>query len=259
MSFHGQPCWFELGTSDVDAAKAFYGKVLGWQVGGSEMPDFDYRLAKSGADPVAGMMPLTGQPPGTPPNWLIYVAVDSVDDTARDAAAAGARVLKPPADIPGTGRFAVLADPQGAAFGILQPLPMETEPESGAFDQKKAGHGNWLELMTSDPAAALDFYSRLLGWTPSTAVDMGADGTYQLFARKGADIGGMMRQGEAPMPAWFAYFGVNGIDDAIARVTGGGGKVLYGPMEVPGGAFTAMCTDPQGAAFAMVGPRAHTS
>ena len=167
-------------------------------------------------------------------------------------------MLKAPADIPGTGRFAVLADPQGAAFGILQPLPMEKEPESGAFDQMKEGHGNWIELMTTDPAAALDFYTRLLGWTRSTAIDMGEHGTYQLFARNAGDIGGMMRQGDAPAPAWRVYFGVNGIDDGIRRVTDGGGKVLHGPMEVPGGAFTAICTDPQGAGFAMVGPRAHT-
>lgn len=258
-SYHGNPCWFELGTSDVDGAKAFYGRVLGWEVGDTQMPDFDYRLARSGSAMVAGMMPLSHQPEGTPPNWLIYLAVDNADESARNAAARGGRVLKAPADIPGTGRFAVLADPQGAVFGILQPEPMENAPESGAFDQTKEGHGNWIELMTPDPEAALDFYTGLLGWTGSTRMDMGEHGTYQLFAREGADIGGIMGQGRSPVPAWFPYFGVNGIDEALGRVAEGGGTVRYGPHEVPGAAFISMCADPQGAVFAMVGPRQHTA
>lgn len=253
------PCWFELGTNDQDGAAAFYGKVLGWEVGDSQMPDFDYRLAKAGGAMVAGMMPLDDQPPGTPPNWLIYFAADSADDAARVVAEQGGRVLKGPADIPGTGRFAVLADPQGAVFGILQPAPMEAEPDSHAFDQIREGHGNWIELMTPDQDAALDFYSGLLGWTKSTPVDMGEHGTYQLFARDGADIGGMMAQGQSPMPAWFPYFGVNGIEEAMARAREGGGTIIHGPQEVPGGAFIAWIADPQGAVFAVVGPRSRAA
>lgn len=259
MSHHGQPCWFELGTPDQDGAAAFYGRVLGWEVGDSQMPDFDYRLAKAGGRMIAGMMPLVDHPEGTPPNWTIYLAVDSADATARAVAEEGGRVLKAPADIPGTGRFAVLADPQGAVFGILQPAPMEAPPEGCAFDQSREGHGNWIELMTPDPVAALDFYTRRFGWTKSEAVDMGEHGTYQLFAREGADIGGIMRQGQSPQPAWFAYFGVNGVEEALQRVADGGGTTLYGPMEVPGGAFVAMCADPQGAVFAVVGPRTRTA
>ncbi|MRX49746.1 VOC family protein [Paracoccus sp. S-4012] len=258
-SYHGMPCWFELGTSDLDGAGAFYGKLLGWELGDSGMPGFDYRLAKANGQMVAGMMSLDDQPPGTPPNWVIYFAVDSADDTARDAVAKGARVLKEPADIPDTGRFAILSDPQGVVFGILQPAPMETEPEAYAFDQRKEGHGNWLELMTPDQEAALDFYTGQFGWTRSTAVPMGEHGTYQLFARDGADIGGMMRSGGEPPPAWFPYFGVNGIDAAIERAKGAGGQLVHGPQEVPGGAFIAWFADPQGAMFAVVGPKSRAA
>lgn len=256
-SYHGLPCWFELGTNDQGGASAFYGKVLGWEVGDSQMPDFDYRLAKANGQMVAGMMSLDDQPPGTPPNWLIYFAVDSADDSARDIAARGGRVLKEPADIPDTGRFAVAADPQGAVFGILQPAPMEAEPEGHAFDQSKEGHGNWLELMTPDQDAALGFYSGLLGWTKSTSVPMGEHGTYQLFAREGGDIGGMIPQGQAPVPSWHPYFGVNGVEEAMERAREGGGTIMHGPQEVPGGAFIAWITDPQGAVFAVVGPKTH--
>lgn len=258
-SSHGLPCWFELGTSDQDGAADFYGKVLGWEVGDSQMPDVDYRLARAGGAVVAGMMPLDGQMPGAPPNWMVYFAVDSADQTARDAAAKGGTVLKPPADIPDTGRFAVLADPQGAHFGILQPAPMDAESEGGAFDQSKEGHGNWIELMTPDLYAAFDFYAGQFGWARSTAIDMGEHGTYQLIARAGRDIGGVMGQGEAPMSGWFPYFGVNGVEEALRRAEAAGGKLMHGPQEVPGGAFIAWFADPQGALFAVVGPRTHTA
>ena len=133
-----------------------------------------------------------------------------------------ARIYREPADIPGTGRFAVVADPQGAAFGILQPEPMPgQEGAGGAFDQQKAGHGNWNELMTSDPEAGFGFYSDLFGWKKGQAVDMGGMGTYQVFSHDGTDVGGMMGLGNSPVPAWLPYFGANGIEAAIGADQGG--------------------------------------
>ena len=169
------------------------------------------------------------------------------------------RVHSEPGDIPGTGRFAVLADPQGASFGVLQPEPMPDGGAGNAFDQQKAGHGNWNELMSTDPEAGFAFYSRLLGWQKSTPVDMGEMGTYQLFSHDGADIGGMMGLGNAPVPCWLPYFGANGVNAAIGRIKDAGGTVHHGPHEVPGGAFIAIATDPQGAWFAVVGPKEVTS
>ncbi|AXC48741.1 VOC family protein [Paracoccus suum] len=262
-SFQGNPCWYELGTTDLDGAQRFYAGALDWQIARAPMEGFDYRLASAGGDMVAGMMSTEGQAGAPPTNWLIYFATDDCDATAAAITAAGGSILKPPADIPGTGRFAVATDPQGAVFGILQPDMSRMSPEDrakaeaggGAFDQSKAGHGNWNELMSTDPAAAFDFYSGLFGWTKSQAMDMGAMGTYQLIAHKGRDIGAMMGLGSAPMPTWLPYFGANGIDAAISRITDGGGKLHRGPIEVPGGAYIAVATDPQGGWFAVVGPR----
>ena len=150
----------------------------------------------------------------------------------------------------------MLADPQGAVFGVLQPLPMEDGSQGGnAFDQKKASHGNWNELMSTDPEAGFAFYAGLFGWAKSTAVDMGAMGTYQVFAHHGADIGGMMGLGNAPVPCWLPYFGTNGVDAAIGRIEKNSGALVHGPQEVPGGAFIAVARDPQGAYFAVVGPK----
>lgn len=258
MSGHGTPWWYELGTSDIDAAAAFYGSVLGWTVGGSEMPDHDYRLARIGDSMIAGLMSNETQQGNPPPNWVVYFAVDDCDATTRAAADAGGRILMPATDVPGTGRFAVLADPQGAVFGIMQPEPMDV-PGAGAFDQGKPGHGNWHELMTTAPEAAMAFYAALFGWAEAETLDMGTSGTYHIFATDGQSIGGMMALGEAPVPCWMPYFGTEDIDAAVARIAAGGGMVRHGPHEVPGGAFIAIATDPQQAWFAVVGQRPGTS
>lgn len=255
---HGRPCWYELTTSEgsLGAAEAFYGALLGWTFGDSGMEGFEYHLATSGGDLVAGAMVTPAEAAGMPPLWLTYFTVDDADKAAADIAAAGGKVWKEPADIPGTGRFAVVGDPQGAGFGILQPDPMPGGGAGNAFDQGKPGHGAWSELMTTDPEAGWDFYERLFGWAKGQAMDMGAMGTYQLFSHDGADIGGMMGLGNAPVPCWLPYFGVDDIDAAIGRIEAGGGTLAHGPMEVPGGAFIAVAQDPQGAWFALVGPRA---
>lgn len=254
----GTPCWYELCTAKgaLGAAGDFYGKVFSWGITDAGMEGFTYHLAKAGEAMVAGLMEMPDDAGAMPPFWMIYFAVEDADEAVAAIGAAGGTVHKPVAEIPGTGRFAVVGDPQGAGFGILEPDEMESGPSAGgAFDQAKAGHGNWNELMTTDPGAAFRFYAGLFGWEKGRAVDMGPMGTYQIFAHDGADIGGMMGLGNSPVPAWLPYFGTNGVEAAIARITGAGGRLAHGPMEVPGGAFIAVAQDPQGAWFAVVGPR----
>lgn len=257
----GTPIWYELTTSQGNLAAAgdFYERVLGWQVSDAGMEGFTYHLASSGAGMVAGLMEAPDDVSDMPPMWLVYFGVDDCDAAAQAIMAAGGSIHRQPADIPGTGRFAIAGDPQGAGFGILSPLPMPGGQENNAFDQSKAGHGNWHDLMTSDPDAAFDFYSGLFGWQKSDAIDTGVMGIYQLFRHDGTDIGGMVGLGNAPHPNWLPYFGVNGVDDAITRIKDAGGTVHDGPMEVPGGAFIAIANDPQGAWFAIVGPKEHTA
>ncbi len=120
---HGNPCWYELATSrgNLQAAEEFYGRVFGWKVSDAGMQGFDYRLAEADGDMVAGLMSMPEDVSEIPPFWMIYFAVDDADVFVADATAAGAQRHRGPSDVPGTGRFAVLADPQGAGFGILQP------------------------------------------------------------------------------------------------------------------------------------------
>lgn len=249
--FQGMPCWFELATNDLAAAEDFYAAVLGWTFADSGMPDMTYHLATASAGGVAGLGTLESHPDGTPPHWLSYVAADDIVATCAQLTAAGGTLAVPPTDIPGTGTFAIALDPQGAGLGLLQPLP-PSEPMVGAFSAGHLGHGGWLELMTPDPVAALAFYSDLFGWTAGTSMDMGEMGSYQLFQRDGQDIGGMMLQGNSPVPLWLPYFNVADTATAVAAAQAAGGQLYHGPAPVPSGQQIAVLADPQGATFAVV-------
>lgn len=250
----GSFIWYELMTDDVDAAIRFYGAVIGWTARDSGMGgDNPYHLLSADSVDVGGLMkiPAEARSAGMKPCWLGYVGVENVDAAVDKAKGEGAAVHVPPTDIPNVGRFAMIADPEGAVLYMMQGASNET---SHAFDQKKPGHGNWHELHTSDWEKAFAFYASQLGWTKAEALDMGPMGTYQLFAQGGAEIGGMMNSPNFPRPMWLYYFGVPSIDEAVTRITDNGGSVLFGPSEVPGGALIVQATDPEGALFALVGP-----
>lgn len=253
---YGRPVWYELACtpSRRPDAEAFYADLFGWQIADSGMEGFEYDLASADGDMVAGIMDMPADRDGANPFWLIYFSVADADAATAAAVEAGASVQRPPADIPGTGRFAILEDPQGAAFGLLAPVPMDDGAGGQAFDQTKAAHGNWTELASKDPAAAIGFYTGLLGWTKSAAFDMGGAGDYQLFAHGGGDIGGIAPRSDSEAEAWLPYFGIAGVSAAIDRIGALGGNVIFGPQEVPGGAHIAIAEDPQGARFAVVGP-----
>ena len=151
------------------------------------------------------------------------------------------------------GRFAVVADPQGAAF-VLFRGSSERPPER--LPQGTQGTVGWNELHAGEREAAFAFYADLFGWREAEAFDMGPAGTYQLFAAGDGPVGGMMTKRESvPAPFWLYYFTVDAIDAASVRVTGAGGRVLEGPHPVPGGSWILRCRDPQGAMFALVAPR----
>jgi predicted enzyme related to lactoylglutathione lyase len=254
---HGKFVWYELMTTDTAAAASFYGSVLGWTVSSAGMGSPDYQIFEV-PEPKRGVGGLMALPDelraiGVPTNWTGYVAVDDVDATAARFLALGGSVRRPPSDIDGVGRFAVVADPQGAVLIIFKPLPRDDVPPEPPMGTP--GFVGWHELSARDGASAFDFYADVFGWTKDMAMDMGAMGTYQTFAHNGQMIGGMMTMTpDMPVVAWGYYFNVAGIDAAIDRIKAGGGTVLNGPMEVPGG-FVAQALDPQGGYFAVSGPR----
>ncbi len=252
MSFpRGRFVWYDLMTTDADAAKAFYTSLIGW---GTEKWDgpAPYTMWMANDTSIGGVVPLPDEAKeaGAPPHWLSYIATPHVDETVSKSNELGGKVIKEAMDIPTVGRFAVLADPQGAAYSAFTP---ESTPP-GHDGAAKLGEFSWHELMTTDYEAAFGYYSELFGWDKKDAMDMGEMGMYQMYGRPGFDIplGGMFKKPpEVPAPAWLYYIRVEDVRKGVEKVKELGGKVLNGPMEVPGGDLIATCMDPQGAAFAI--------
>jgi predicted enzyme related to lactoylglutathione lyase len=247
--------WYDIMTTDTAAARKFYGDVVGWGAQDSGQPGPEYTVFTVDGRGVAGLMPIPedARTSGARPSWMGYIAVDDVDQTAARLVAQGGRVHRPPIEIPGVIRFAVVADPQGAGFLIAKGLAPDAPPQLPIGTPGTVG---WRELYAEDWTSAFSFYATMFGWTKGDAVDMGPMGTYQLFAAGAAAVGGMMTKPPAvPAPHWAYYFNVTGIDAAAARVTAGGGTVINGPHQVPGGQWIVQCADPQGAHFALVAQR----
>ena len=239
----GRFIWHELLTTDTAAAATFYAKVLPWRTQPSNMPG--YTIFMAGGAQVGGLMALPQDGAGTPAHWLVYVGTPDVDATVTQAQALGARLCKAATDIPNVGRFAVLADPQGATFAVFTPSGQPpAKPAQGDF--------SWHELQTTDVGAALRFYGELFGWTKGVGHDMGAMGIYQLFDHGGTGVGGMCNtQGPSTPPSWLSYVRVADSDRAVASAKAAGGRLLHGPIEVPDGSWVALFLDPQGGAFAV--------
>jgi uncharacterized protein len=241
----GRFVWHELLTTDTAAAAVFYPKVVPWRTAPSSMPG--YTIWMAGQTQIGGLMALPGEGGATPPHWLVYVGTPNVDATCAQAQGLGARVVKAAADIPNVGRFAVLTDPQGATFALFTPgggPPPAAQPAQGGF--------SWHELATTDVTGALRFYGELFGWRKGPGHDMGPMGVYQIFEHAGSPVGGMCRPGSAQAaPSWLSYVHVADSTRAVAAAKAAGGRLLHGPMEVPGGSWIALLTDPQGGSFAV--------
>jgi predicted enzyme related to lactoylglutathione lyase len=253
----GKFCWYQLMTTDTAAAAAFYTKVFGWTAEDAGQANASYTLFKVGGQGIGGMMEMPEAPrtAGARTAWWGYIWVPDLDAAVGQITAAGGTLHHAPEDIPGIGRFAVVADPQGAMFILFRHFG---DQEGPPLTPATPGHVGWHELHASDREAAFDFYSSLFGWTKAEAFDMGGPvGIYQLFVTgQGDQFGGMMNKiGAAIPPHWLYYITVEDVDAAVARITGGGGQILNGPQEVPGGSWVAQALDPQGGMFAFSGPK----
>ncbi len=240
--------WYEHLTKDVQKEVEFYSDVVGWKT--QPFGETGYIMWVGSQGPLGGVMSMgeEGAKRGEPPRWMAHVQVEDVDATAARAKKLGGKVWKEPTDIPTVGRFAVIADPQGAVLGIFKPntaMPLHDSSQDGEFC--------WNELLTTDSAAAFRFYSDLFGWKTLEEMDMGPTGTYRVFGVGDQRLGGMMAvpKGTKSPPMWIFYASTSDLDAAIGRATRKGAKVMNGPMDVPGGGRIAQLTDPEGAAFAL--------
>lgn len=251
---HGHFVWYELMTTDVEAAKAFYAEVMGWRARDVSLPDAAFALCSVGDVPVSGLMSLPERATsmGTEPNWIGYVGVNDIDAATDIIERLQGTVYAPPTEIPNTSRFSLFADPQTATLGMLESIGPESMQ---AADMHAPGRVGWHELLATDSEKALGFYGDLFGWQKADA-DIGPVGTYQRFSAGGQTIGGILAKPPTmPAPCWLYYFNVADIDAAAKRVTVAGGQILDEPLQSPGGAWIVQCTDPQGAVFALAGGR----
>lgn len=247
-STRGRILWYELMTTDMEAAEDFYTKVVGWSVQPFEgTPEPYHMFVRQGGMPSAGLMKI---PPGItfPPHWEMYVGVDKLEDAVAHIKRLGGDELGPLVQVPTVGRMQTMTDAQQAVFAIY-----ESESPQPPEEPRQVGEASWHELMTTDAEAAMKFYTELFGWKPTTSMDMGPMGTYHMFGGK-HELGGMMNKPQELAhvpPHWGIYFKVPDVDAAAEKIKAHGGQVLNGPMEVPGGSRIVNAMDPQGAAFSL--------
>jgi predicted enzyme related to lactoylglutathione lyase len=253
---HGRFVWYELLTTEVEAAKAFYADVVGWGTQKALTGGPAYILFTAQGASVSGLtgLPDAARQSGLRPTWLGYIGVDDVDAAAARIERLGGAVYVPPTDVPNISRFSVAADPQMATIAVLKWM---NGGQALPSDLDAPGHVGWHELLATDWETAFAFYRDVFGWRKARS-DAGAPSGYQLFSAGGQTIGGMFtKPATQPLPFWLYYFNVGDIDEATRRVKAAGGKIVNGPIEVLGSRWIVQCTDPQDALFALVGKRSH--
>ena len=249
----GRFAWYELMTTDVAAARAFYSNVVGWEARDASTTELAYTLFSATNAPISGLMalPEEARRMGATPRWMGYVGVDKADATTDRIKRLGGVVHVPPTDS-NIGRISVVADPQTAILALVEGLKTGS---SQAAELDQPGQVGWHELLAVDWAEAFGFYAELFGWQ-KVDTESGPVDAYQLFSAGGQTIGGMFtKRPVEPVPYWLFYFNVGDIDAAAERGRRGGGQVFEGPFVVPEGSWIARCIDPQGAIFALQGKR----
>jgi predicted enzyme related to lactoylglutathione lyase len=254
----GQFSWYELITTDAEAAKTFYKNVMGWGILNPSIPQARYSLFTAGTVLVGGLVDMPGNTPRPRMEaaWIGYIGVDDVDATAKLIERLGGAVHVIPRDVVNVSRYSIFADPQKARLGLLKwAKPMQQKPATIA----STGRVGWHELLAEDSKNAWTFYSEVFGWQ-STSAQFGEMGTYQLFSARGQTMGGIVTKASAvPCSCWLYYFNVEDIRSAAERVKAAGGQIFNGPVDLPSGNSMIQCKDPQGAVFALRSKRAHSA
>jgi uncharacterized protein len=230
--------WIDLGTTDVTAAKAFYGGLFGWEIEDLPADTGTYTMCRLGGKDVAGMHGHSAEEGAV---WSSNISVDDVDKSTARAGELGATIVMEPFDIPGAARMSVIRDAGGAQVSLWQPKGF-----IGAGLVNEMGSWNWCELVITEADAATEFYGELFGWSGEVAPGPIARWTFTLGDLL---IGGMhLPVGEERAPRWTVSFRVADVDDTATGAQELGGSILLPPMDIPIGRL-AMIADPSGADF----------
>jgi uncharacterized protein len=260
---HGAVSWYELSTSDVDAATQFYTQLFGWTTETTQMADGSkYVSFKVNNQPIGGIMKTPSQAQGVPPYWGLYVTVNDVDATVKQAQEAGGKIVVPPMDIPEAfSRFSIIQDPQGAVIGVIKYLPNPQQPAPAATTpinpQQQHGAVSFVELLTTDLDAATKFYTPLFGWTTESS-QMTNGETYISLKLQGKLFGGFMSlpanlAAQGVPPNWGIYVTVKDTDATAKQAQALGGRIVIPPTDVVeiNGRFCVI-QDPQGAVLSLM-------
>jgi predicted enzyme related to lactoylglutathione lyase len=254
----GKFVWFELVSRDPKKAQAFYRDVLGWGVQEFPMGAQVYEMIRAGDAMIGGYAaPRSDRQPA---HWISYVSVEDVDAAAKAAGANGGKVIDAPYEIPGVGRTARIADPQGAEicpFKNATGDPPDEDLSSSPARAATASQGRffWNELHTTDTARALAFYEKVVGFS-RRAMDVGPGGTYHVLEKNGVGRGGATNQmAPGARPHWLPYVFVDDPDATIAKARKCGATIQFGPEDIPGVGRFGVLQDPTGAVLAVMKPR----
>ena len=255
--------WYELMTTDADAAARFYGAVVGWKIPGADPAAAggqDYRgIMRDDGGSAGGLLQLTQAmcDGGARPTWLGYLYVKDVDAAVRAIESDGGKLVMPRRSLP-VGDIAMVTDPAGAPVYVMRPIPPPGIPDavSDVFDTSAVQRVQWNELASGDVKKARDFYARHFGFEFNEVMSMGPMGDYLFIDEGGQRIGAMMQMAaNNPMTGWLFYFGVASVAAAQRAIEAGGGRVIRPAHQVPSGSWIVVAADPQGAVFGVVGPR----
>ena len=241
----GRFVWRERITPDVDRARVFYSELLNWTWQETKSIDGPYWLAQVDGTQIGGLWP---PPKGVsiPVSWNSYVSVDDVDGTTARAKELGWEVFRPPTEIPGIGRFSVMADFAGAAV-----LPWRNVEDDPPVEPARPGAFCWETLMTADVQRALREYSMLFGWRRQSS----PNGEVPIFAvddTRAGQIADVQQAGAGGNPPrWLTYVRVTDARSTAARAAKLGGRVLAPGIDIPEVGTIAFIADPGGAVLGL--------
>ena len=255
---HGTPCWVDLATSDLVAAKEFYSGLFGWTYIDEQMGEMGigtYSMAMVNDVATAAIYALGPDQirATSKPNWNVYVSVDDIEWVLNNALRRGDVILTEATDVDRAGRVAATQDPTGCQTTLWQPGEF-----LGSLIRAEPGALTWPEHVTTDLVRSVRFYEDVLGIAIVPA-PQGKLNEYAMWVVDDTPVAGMFQRPDQMIAdgvpsMWFVYFQVTDLEDAIDYVESHGGRAMANEPAVNAVGRFIVLRDPQGADFCAIEP-----
>ena len=248
LQLTGKFTWFDLLTDDVAGAKKFYGPVFGWTFADTPGANGKYSVISVGSERIGGLFHRSKPAKSGPTTrWLSFISVPDPAAAARYAESHGGKLIAGPTSAPARGTHVVLQDPQGALFAVLK-----SDSGDPIDDPAQTGEFIWADLFVPRPAAAVEFYRGLVGWTSEKSSSRG-NAQHLVVSAGGFHRAGLtMLPDGAQQAGWLPYVQVDDVPAALQRVTSAGGKILTTPNRDLLNGNLAVVSDPNGGVIGIV-------